>query len=312
MPKSFFECTEDATASLSNLFNFVWPTAAALWNLRWQVNGFLAEAADATETQLSQRFVAGSGIAGVDLKNACVSQTWENQQERLAEVVLMNAFAVYEHWADQILVSIGQPYGRGIRLQIPGRAPDQIEGVVASAIGTPSSMLSSAFYPIFKAEKRYSWPLIGSHALCYRYFKELRNALAHRGGLASDRAEKAYLAFQPVSDRTSLGMRGALVHYPVVEAQPVRLSLRGVVGFCEILLRMMASIDAELSQAAAAEPYFRERIRLPGANQPTTLSSDRKRRDAQVAKRCMVAGLPRPLDIPAVYAFLRSHRLIRV
>jgi hypothetical protein len=43
MAHYFFPSTESATDQITELFGFVWPTAAALWNLRWQVKGFLQE-----------------------------------------------------------------------------------------------------------------------------------------------------------------------------------------------------------------------------------------------------------------------------
>jgi hypothetical protein len=312
MAKYFFTASEDASDEMAALFNFVWPTASALWNLRWQVKGFLAEAPNAPNDHLTQRFITGSGIQGADLKNACIDQSWEDQQERLAQIILMNAFSIYENWADQILVLIGEPQDSGGRLQRPDNAGQiGLSGTVSALTAVESATLKAAYHPIYAAEKRYSISILPNLALCYRYFKELRNCLAHRGGLASSRAETAYLAFTPVSSHASLGMKGALVHFPAIEGQRVRLSLRGVVGFSEVLLRIISTVDAELSKAKAAESYFIERVRTPKTLQPGTLSSDIKRRNAQVAKRCMAVGLPRPRDIGAVYLLLRAAGILR-
>ena len=312
MASYFFTASEDASEEMAALFNFVWPTASALWNLRWQVKGFLAEAPNAPNDQLAQRFISGSGIQGADLKNACINQSWEAQQERLAQIILMNAFSIYENWADRILVSIGQPEDSGARLQRPD-TPGQagLSGTVATLTALESPTLKAAYYPIYAAEKRYSISILPNLALCYRYFKELRNCLAHRGGLASDRAEAAYIAFTPVSSHASLGMRGTLVHFPAVKGQPVKLSLRGVVGFSEVLLRIITTVDAEFSKAATAEPYFLDRVRAPKTLQPGTLSSQIKRRNAHVAKRCLAVGLPKPRDVGAVYLLMRAAGILR-
>lgn len=64
----FFPSGRQASDQITALFNFVWPTAAALWNLRWQVQGFVAEVPSATVDQPEQRFVFGSKIDTVDLK----------------------------------------------------------------------------------------------------------------------------------------------------------------------------------------------------------------------------------------------------
>jgi hypothetical protein len=145
--------------------------------------------------------------------------------------------------------------------------------------------------------------------LCYRYFKEARNSLMHGGGLASDRAATAYLAFAPVSDRHSLGMKGNLLHEPLVEGYPVKLHLRGVVGFCDILNRLMITIDAELCRSAAAEAIAVQMIRRRWPNRKM-LRADVAQRNAQVIHICNRAGLPRPANVDVVYDFPRQHQLI--
>ena len=46
--------------------------------------------------------------------------------------------------------------------------------------------------------------------LCYRYFKEIRNAQVHSGGIANQTAVDAYNAFLPVSGKAGLGRKGEL------------------------------------------------------------------------------------------------------
>jgi hypothetical protein len=55
--KPFFPATREAIDQMTALFDFAWPTAAALWNLRWQVHGFITEVPDATSEDLKKRFV---------------------------------------------------------------------------------------------------------------------------------------------------------------------------------------------------------------------------------------------------------------
>ncbi len=78
----FFPPTRVAVAQISELFDFVWPTAAALWNLRWQVSGFLQEVPKSSPVQLNDRFVFGSKIHGTNLKKACVETTWQAQKHQ--------------------------------------------------------------------------------------------------------------------------------------------------------------------------------------------------------------------------------------
>lgn len=72
MPAPFFTSTAAFKNQYTALFDFLQPTAAALWNLRWQVRGYLATVPDATKEDLMGRFVQGSGIHSVNLRRAAL------------------------------------------------------------------------------------------------------------------------------------------------------------------------------------------------------------------------------------------------
>jgi hypothetical protein len=312
MPSYFFPCTNGAVNEITKLFDFTWPTAAALWNLRWQVNGFLSEIPTASPAQLNDRFVFGSNIHGANLRRACSEITWDDQKSMFASFILTNAFAIYECWADEILQSVGSSSIKGIRLQFddtPGKVG--LPGTIASLCATESITLRRAYFPVFSGTAKYSSALMPNLLKCYRYFKEARNAQIHRGGLANDRDEEVYRQFAPVSDKTSLGMRGVLVHEPLVSGQVVKLHIRGVVGFCDILLRLMSTVDADLCKSIKTEPVFERMVRAAGGAR-RMLSTRIERRNRQVVKICTTAGLPRPADVGAVYDFLRAKRIVVV
>jgi len=72
MRKAFFEITNEAQKQITNIFDFVWPTAAALWNLRWQIRGFLDTVPGSSVSDLESRFVLGSEIHGTNFKKIFV------------------------------------------------------------------------------------------------------------------------------------------------------------------------------------------------------------------------------------------------
>jgi hypothetical protein len=300
----FFPASRQAIRQVTSLFEFVWPTAAALWNLRWQVQGFIAEVPHATVDQLKQRFLFGSRIDNVDLKRTVTDYTWDDQTAIFGSFVLTNAFAIYEQWADEILHSLGERAGSGKKLQFPDKLVTTIAALLASESGT----LKSAYYPIYSADRKYSLPHLQNLMMCYRYFKEVRNAQVHAGGLADQKAVDAYTAFQPVSGKAQLGRKGELAFDPVTLGQKVSLNLRGVVGFTDVLIKIIATIDAELCRAEKAEAVFERALRTTGHR--AMLSANQRKRHAQVSTRCTAAGFPPPKDPGAVYNFLLAHRLI--
>ena len=68
--KHFFDVTEGAAKQFSGLFDFAWAVGPALWNLRWQVRGFLTVVPEATKEEIDGRFVLGSEIQGSNLKKS--------------------------------------------------------------------------------------------------------------------------------------------------------------------------------------------------------------------------------------------------
>lgn len=305
----FFPASRQAIEQVTSLFDFVWPTAAALWNLRWQVQGFIAEVPDVTVDQLKQRFLFGSNIDTVDLKRTVTEYTWENQTATFGSFVLTNAFAIYEQWADEVLHSLGERAGSGKKLQFidrPGKPG--IGATLAVLTAAESAMLKSAFYPIYLTNRKYALPQLNNLILCYRYFKEIRNAQIHSGGIANQAAVDAYSAFLPVSGKAALGRKGELSFDPVSLGSPVTLNLRGVVGFTDVLIKIIVTVDAELSRAERSEALFERAFRA--VNRRVMLSATPRKRDAQVKERCFKAGYPRPLNAPIVYDFLKDRRLV--
>ncbi len=231
----FFPASRQAINQVTALFEFVWPTAAALWNLRWQVQGFIAEVPQTSVDQLKQRFLFGSKIDNVDLKRTVTDYSWDDQTAIFGSFVLTNAFAIYEQWADEILHSLGERMGSGKRLQFPDRpGKPGVGATIAALCSSESAVLKTAYYPTFAENKKHSLTRLENLMLCYRYFKELRNAQVHSGGIANQAAVDAYAAFHPVSGKTQLGRKGELAFDPVLLGQQVSLNLRGVVGFTDV------------------------------------------------------------------------------
>ncbi len=129
--------------------------------------------------------------------------------------------------------------------------------------------MTSAFKPTLVKHKKYKLATLHNMLLCYRYFKEIRNRQMHGGGIATQLTVDAYNAFAPVASAMSMDTKEVIEHLPVVLGKPVKLKIRGVVGFCDILLRLMITIDAELSTSHYAEAVALERLRKSKKSKPT-------------------------------------------
>jgi hypothetical protein len=263
----YFTASRNALDAIPRLYDFVWPTAAALWNLRWQVAGYNdIRGGTTTVKELKARFIEGSGIHGANLHRACIEHTWDQQRSHLAFVVLVNLFAIYENWTVELLAEIGAAWPRGVDtkkvLQFPTSTDKQgkVRGVGAELqhLTNPRSGVTAEVHAELATQKEVHPKHLNDMLVVYRYFKECRNSLMHLGGRATSTAVSAAadMAALPTSVPFTIPKHAALV----LNA-PVILDLYGTVGFSDVLRRLILTIDAELTVAAPAEKVLLNRWR---------------------------------------------------
>src|SRR5712664_2088731 len=148
--KSIFPETDTYGRQHTQIYDFIWPTAAALWNLRWQVQGYRGAVTKATNDELLGRFVTGSGIHGANLLRACVDQTWDDQQAQFASYVLIGVIALYEGWAESVSSRFPQPRTNATQLQFPSFGTfGNAQPGIGQALTRMSSQQSPAMRKIF-------------------------------------------------------------------------------------------------------------------------------------------------------------------
>src|SRR4051812_18424230 len=111
---SFFESTLAFRRETTALFDFVTPTAVAMWNLRWQVGGYLQVVPEATKEELQGRFIAGADFTAFDLRRAnlrraAVELEWTDQLSSFARIILLAGVGLYEGWASSTAALFPSP-----------------------------------------------------------------------------------------------------------------------------------------------------------------------------------------------------------
>ena len=316
----FFRTSRSAYKQITELFDFVTPTAAALWNLRWQVTGFRAQNPNATVELLHERFVSGSGLHGANLQRACIDTTWEEQQRQFAKFLLISLFSIYESWlsdALQVIAPAAKRKGLSKSCQYPDSVATKGEGVrfaINTIKITPSPMLVNAFYNSLKKHRKNGISEIENLLLCYRAFKEARNSWAHQNGLAIQASIDAYMRYAPLS-ALNLNVKEKPEFFPVTVGKAVPLSLRGVIGFSDIILRIIATLDAEFSCAQLAEDELREqwaeKHSVNGKVKRIQIkTAGTGRRERQLARIVAKLGLPRPSQTSQIDTYLKAAKYI--
>ncbi|MFK4135295.1 hypothetical protein ACI2KR_23895 [Pseudomonas luteola] len=311
--KLFLTTSKNVARRLTELFDFVWPTAAAIWNLRWQVSGLMAVNPELTHDELQGRFVGGSGIRGANLRKACIDSTWEDQQQEFARFLLFEFCSLYEAWCEGSLAELGQDATLSKDLQFPTSTTNGTERGISRTTavinGSQSAILTAAIHQPLLSNRKYSLPHLEQLLICYRYFKEVRNSLVHGGGSPSTRFINAEAAYAALST-TDLGVKEIPEYQPYTQGSPIAVSLRGVVGFGDIVLKLVCTLDIEFSKSTAAEGVFISRWKSVHGQSPVVIAQDPHDRETRIRNLVRKLNLPKPATSDAFLAWLSANRLI--
>lgn len=311
--KLFFEISEGVASRLTAVFDFVWPTVAAMWRLRGQVGEYLAANSEASSTELVEEFMAGSGIHWANLRRSCWDTSWETQKEEFSRILLIQVCALYESWCSGVMreLEIADPddkLSKGLQFPtqtVKGRRRGVQPTLQKLNVGT-SAVMTGALYAALTANKKHSRAHLEELLICYRYFKEARNAILHGGQVSSQliEAEQEYSKLTI----TELGVNEVPEWHALAVDKPVTLSLRGGVGFGEVVLRLICTLDAELSTCRAAEDVFVRRWRKK--LKTTTVPFNSGNREGRIKESVRKIGFPKPLVDSQFEAWLRAKLLI--
>lgn len=312
--KLFFLTSKKVAKRLTDVFDFVWPTAAAIWNLRWQVSGLVSAYPDISEQELLGRFVTGSGIRGANLRRACITQSWDDQQNEFSRFLLFEFCALYEAWCEGCLQELGQASSLSKHLQFPttmtsGGSAKGVGHAIATINASLSPVLSNALNGPLSSNKKNSKTHLEKLLVCYRYFKELRNTLIHAGGTASTaflQAESDYNQLTPAL----LGVKEVPAINGHVAGSPMTVSLRGVVGLGEIVLRLVCTLDTEFAQSKHAESVFIKRWKAFHGKGAVTIANNPHDRLERIRRLVRKLDLPTPQTSAQFDAWLKAQGLI--
>jgi hypothetical protein len=291
-----FRCAYDAHLEITRIFDFIQPTIVALWNLRWQVHGFLSQVPMATSEDLANRFALGSEMRGGELRRACIEIPWERQRADFAEFILIACIATFEEYTARI-AEIAAPPSRQRQLSKVLQFPTQNSASPVATIVRPSSALRGVFSTSLQSNRRYSPNTLNHLLICFRFFKETRNAIAHNGGRASQEAVDAYNRFRSVATTSALGLSEVPKHHPLRLGDEVRLELRGVIGLSDVILRIISTYDGQLCESDLAEREIVDRVEPVQKKSQFVKARLRDKRIAAMFRNCGLPGVTITSDL---------------
>lgn len=315
MPDAFFRATQNALNSLTSMSDLVHSLTVAMWNTRSQVIGTYTIYPEVTGKQLAAKYGLGSGIHGVNYKRTFVDTSWEAHQESIAWLFLNNIIPIYEAWTASLQteafpVTNGNISAGAMKNPITA-AGGGIVGEINRLTASESQIIKDAFYSQYASKKHRCFANLNNLLICFRYFKQMRNCYMHNNGKANSDLIDRYNEFSNITSASDLNMSEIPEHYAPALNDKIRISLRGVIGFSQVVIQIMLTSDTELLRSQYAEKEMLERLRkvLPA---PKTINGNRTRAARQITGIFRAAGYIEPdlSNLTAIVRFLIDNRII--
>lgn len=266
--KLFYVPSKLLEAQITEVFDDIWPTITALKNLRWQVQGYHHEYNVATNSLLTSKFVEpGDKTNRPNLYRSCIEQSWDDQEFIIAKNLLINIFACYEAWIENILeIHNSNNIVNQKRLQ---SASDWSIVISQLTAHSDNNIVDNFYQQYLGSNKNYSFNYIDKYMKILRYFKECRNCIVHRGGQTTQRVIDAYTDIVNYTPQV-LGIKEMPQTFPNNINESIKISLRGVVGLSQLILKIVSTFDIELIKSNISKSYFVEQLKSQSPH-PITL-----------------------------------------
>lgn len=245
--------------------SFIWASYAGLWSIFNSGKQLAGLSSKPEWKKIADHLTKGiPDLGGIDLK-VISDQPWSEHQKTYTNFILTQGAILYEEWAGQLAESTLTP-GKKVKAetyQFPSGSTSS-KYINWSALDASGAILTSAFLtsevqPRLLITHAANIANLDAMLKWFRYFKELRNSIAHHGSIASQRAVDAYAAASPTALSNS-GMSRDLISAAPVLGKKVSIPLSDAVLFLGLIQRLAFAFDAKYCYTNHAELDLKNRI----------------------------------------------------
>lgn len=255
-------------------------------------------------------------IPGIDLKHIA-SCSWNDHQNHFVEMTLMQGMMVFEEWCSDFSNLIDVP---GLKIkaetfQFPsgsfnGRY-DNWALIDSSGAFIESAFLKSQVQPSFTKKNTLNIASLDALLNWFRYFKSVRNSLAHNGGILEQNSVGLYNIAVTAPLKT-LGMaRDYNSPIPIVGSK-ASITLPDSLLLLGIVQRIAFAFDAKYCSSIKVEDEVRDRVvaALQGRKVPSYVSVVQKDR---WLKKLWVSATGSPFeDLSIIEAWFSQEKLVNI
>lgn len=311
--KHFYVSSKIAIAQITDLYDFVYPSVTALWNLRYEVTGYLrVRGEEVTRDELNKKFANHEKFNHPNLYRSCIEFSWDKQKEDFAKIIMINLFAYHEAWIENILTEIGHKNKTAIKaLQFPSYpGKTGVLETLNALTATPSVVIENAFYPAYTRSKRHNILQLNNLLICYRYFKECRNAIIHAGGIADQKLINIEQEYSLLS-AADIKQKVKPIFETMVLGEKLKISIEEVCAFTDIILQIITTIDAELIKHNSAEAIFLDRVKSFMDGKIKKLDPYPKKPGSEIRSIVQQTGYEMPARYDELQVLLASEKVVK-
>lgn len=320
---NFFVLTQNFEKQIGDTGSFIWASYSGLWKIYTEVNKINDKITIANWREVEDYLLGDVPTTwGIDLKELAINKHWDDHRRSFEQLVLSQAFILYEEWAMLFSALIAPSWSRisevlqfpstAPRKKLPKSHPNTWIALKSSFDSNPSLLIQGDYQPALVNQYAKTLNQLDILLYWYRFFKECRNAYTHSGGFHTPESVQAYTLAAPIS-LTHIGMgRDVLLSSSPVVGDPISLGLENSVLSLGVISRLANAFDAVLCHSADAELYMTDRLkqavkanlsnRLPGG------SWNARVRYLRSALR--YAGLPFPKNFANTETHFKANKLI--
>lgn len=310
--KLFLQPSLEFEAKVPETFNFINTIRVAIDHIADQAQRLIV--AGANDRVLEGFFGSLSGGTGQNIRQF-TSMSASDREFALAETWLFGVIGHYEVWSDSL------PWTKERGGQFPSSRstqysskPDYKGGFGESfATLTPSPQMTSVYSTSVATDPDIlSRSDIDAALLLYRFYKECRNSLAHRGGKASPLVADVGAEAQAVSSHLNIGINHTAKPIPTfVSGDPVRLGLSDVRVLVSLLLRIVKTIDAIILQTTTGETQWQAEWERQYGSSSLSVRARKLHNIKWLHAALTKASLPIPKDGVACVSYLLATNKVR-
>ena len=302
MSNQMFEFTTLAHKEITQASDMAWALAAGIWKLRYDTILYRHSHFFSQDRDVQKNVVPESSLSRINLKKIVYDFTWDYEKQYIAQLFLINAIAIFDTWIDNFIDKAL------LKPSIPDKEhlkKDTKSGDFRSLDiklqNEKNSKLCGCFN--YNKESQHIKKLI----LIYRYFKACRNCCAHGNKYFTRRAESCYNKIK-LFTANDCGLNEFPEIFDTIKNKPFKLSLRGVIGFYDVLLKIINHYDSLAANKIAMENELLRKIEKANLQKINTFFIDKKSIKSLLRNYMIKANMPEPNQnkIHDIYIFLKN------